>query len=607
MRTALARLAILTALLAVGALAGTWGAARLGRTSSPRRVGLPSELVLGAAVVAGWPKRRQAEQHEASFCDLGQRLSAVRTPREAAQIIMAAADTIWHWDACVFNLCWPGTAELTTVFCIDTIKGQRTEIPPDASPSLLGPIARRALEQGPQLVLRPAGIPLAPDSIPFGDQTRASASLMFVPVRKDAEAIGLVSVQSYAPNAYNEEDLSALQALADHCASALERIRAEAALAERNEQLRLALTVGQMGTWTRELEGRRRVLCSPELESILGLEPGEAPGTEQALYEFIYPEDHGAVRQAVSKAIELKRDYEVEFRFLPRGRPLGWMLGRGRAYYDAAGKPLRLAGVVIDITARKLAEQEIIRLNAELERRVRERTAQLEETNRELEAFAYSVSHDLRAPLRAVRGFSEVLLECYSGQLDAEGQELLRRACDASQRMNGLIDDLLMLSRIGRSEMRWQWVDLSALAESIVAELRKAEPARAVELAIAPDLRAGGDERLLGIVLDNLLRNAWKFTSKRPDARIELGFTAQPEPAFFVRDNGAGFNMAHASKLFGVFQRLHTVGEFPGTGVGLATVQRIINRHRGRVWGTGVVNQGATFYFTLPETRDFEL
>ena len=378
-------------------------------------------------------------------------------------------------------------------------------------------------------------------------------------------------------------------------------------LSESNERLRLALAAGKMGTWTHELGEPGRVLWSPELEAIVGLRPGEAPGTEPALYEFIHPEDRELVRQAFAKAIEIRSDYEVEFRFLPRGRPPGWMLGRGRAYYDTAGKPVRLVGVVIDLTARKQAELEINRLNAELERRVLERTAQLQATNQELEAFAYSVSHDLRAPLRGIRGFSEVLLERYAGQLDAEGQDLLRRTCEAGHRMNMLIEDLLKLSRVGRSDLQWQRVDLSTLAASVAAELRQAEPERALDLLIPPNLRASGDEHLLRIVMDNLLRNAWKFTRHQPRARIEFGFTAEPEPAFFVRDNGVGFDMAHAGKLFGVFQRLHSISEFPGTGVGLAIVQRIIQRHRGRVWGTGVVNQGATFYFTLPETWDFEL
>jgi hypothetical protein len=416
-----------------------------------------------------------------------------------------------------------------------------------------------------------------------------------------------MSDQTYTAKACTEADLGKLPGPADAGGGAPDRIRAEAALVESNERLRLALATGKMGTWTNELDGRGRVRLSPELEAIAGLRPGEFAGTEQALYELVHSDDRELVRDAFAQAIAIRSDYEVEFRFLPRSRPPGWMLGRGRAYYDAAGKPIRLVGVAIDITARKLAELEIARLNSELERRVLERTAQLEATNEELEAFAYSVSHDLRAPLWAIRGFSEVLLEHHASQLDAPGQELLRRACEASHRMSKLIDDLLKLARLGRSELRWQGVNLSALAESIAAELRKAEPERAVELVIEPNLRAEGDERLLGIVLDNLLGNAWKFTCNRPRARIEFGFTAEPEPAFFVRDNGVGFDMAHAGKLFGVFQRLHSASEFPGTGIGLATVQRIIKRHRGHAWATGMVNQGATFYFTLPETRDFEL
>jgi PAS domain S-box-containing protein len=567
----------------------------------------PASLVVGAALAGGRSKRKQTGQRAGVFCNLGQRLSAVRTPKEAAQLILETADTLWQWDAYLLDLCSADLASVRPVLCIDTIQGRRVEIPPDATSTQLSPIARRALEEGPQLVLRPVSAPVPPDVFPFGDKAHASASLMYVPVRKDSTAIGLLSLQSYAPDAYNEGDLATLQALADHCGGALERIRAEAALQESNERLRLALATGKMGTWTRELEGQGRMLWSPELEAILGLRPGEFPGTEAALYEFIHPDDRKLVRQAFNKAIEIKSDYEVEFRFLPRDRPAGWMLGRGRAYYDAVGRPVRLAGVAIDITARKLAELEISKLNAELEQRVQERTAQLEATNQELEAFAYSVSHDLRAPLRGIRGFSEVLLECHAGQLDAEGQELLRRACESSNRMSHLIDDLLKLSRIGRSELHWQLVNLTALAELVAAELRKAEPERTVEIVIGPTLQAGGDERLLGVLLDNLLGNAWKFTSQRRDARIEFGFAAKPEPAFFVRDNGVGFDMAHADKLFGVFQRLHSSEEFPGTGIGLATVRRIVKRHGGRVWAEGIVKQGATFYFTLPETRDFEL
>jgi signal transduction histidine kinase len=236
----------------------------------------------------------------------------------------------------------------------------------------------------------------------------------------------------------------------------------------------------------------------------------------------------------------------------------------------------------------------------DLERRVIERTAQLEAANKELEAFSYSVSHDLRAPLRSIDGFSQALLEDYNDKLDAEGQADLRRVRAATQRMAQLIDDMLDLSRVTRAKITLEQVDLSALVRAVGAELQKAEPERKITFTVAEGLTAKGDPRLLRIALENLLRNAWKFTGKHANATIEFGVTQNNgNSAYFVRDDGAGFDMAYASKLFGAFQRLHAMAEFNGTGVGLATVQRIINRHGGRVWAEGEVEKGATFYFTL--------
>jgi PAS domain S-box-containing protein len=260
----------------------------------------------------------------------------------------------------------------------------------------------------------------------------------------------------------------------------------------------------------------------------------------------------------------------------------------------------RIFASVRDITERKRAEEELRRLNEELERRVQRRTAQLEAFNYELEAFSYSVSHDLRAPLRAIDGFSQILLEDYVDKLDEEGRLYLRRTKDASQRMGHLIDDLLDLSRMARSKMRRERVDLSALVKEVAEELRRTQPERQVEVVVEEGLVAKGDERLLRVTLENLLGNAWKFTRDQPHPRIEFGSTQYGDTrAYFVRDNGVGFDMAYADKLFGAFQRLHTTSEFEGTGIGLASVQRIIHRHGGQAWAKGKVGEGATFFFTL--------
>jgi light-regulated signal transduction histidine kinase (bacteriophytochrome) len=275
-----------------------------------------------------------------------------------------------------------------------------------------------------------------------------------------------------------------------------------------------------------------------------------------------------------------------------------------------------LAELRAEVIERQQAEQRAQELNHGLQQAILE----LRAVNRELEAFSYSVSHDLRAPLRGIDGFSQALLEDCLDQLDPTGQDYLRRIRAATQRMGQLIDDLLTLSRVTRSDMHKESVDISRLASRICTHLQQAAPERLVEFEIQTDLTAHGDARLLQVVLDNLLNNAWKFTSGQPQAKIEFGMmppnaverineqsqfptSAQGIPIYFVRDNGVGFSMSFVEKLFRPFQRLHGMHEFPGNGIGLATVQRIIHRHGGQVWAEGALSQGATFYFTLTDAE----
>jgi light-regulated signal transduction histidine kinase (bacteriophytochrome) len=258
-----------------------------------------------------------------------------------------------------------------------------------------------------------------------------------------------------------------------------------------------------------------------------------------------------------------------------------------------------MAELRAEVIERQQAEQAVQALNLGLQQAI----VGLKAVNRELESFSYSVSHDLRAPLRSIDGFSQALLEDCHNQLDVNGQDYLRRIRNATQRMGNLIDDLLNLSQVTRSEMHPETVNLSLIANNICMELHRDEPERQVEFQTQPGLTTYGDARLLQVLLTNLLTNSWKFTSKRPQGHIEFGMIVQEGnvnvPVYFVRDNGTGFDMAFANKLFSPFQRLHSTNEFPGNGIGLATVQRIAHRHGGKVWAEGVLDQGATFYFTL--------
>jgi two-component system, sensor histidine kinase and response regulator len=266
-------------------------------------------------------------------------------------------------------------------------------------------------------------------------------------------------------------------------------------------------------------------------------------------------------------------------------------------FVELAKKTEMLRRQTLLLQASEQAARELVEAQAELVR-------DLEHKNRELESFSYAVSHDLRAPLRRIDSFSRAILETQADRLDDAGQHYFERVREASRHMSQLIDDVLYLSKVTQADLRQQDVDLSSLVEAVAARLREAEPDRKVELKVRPGVMVQGDGQLLRIAVTNLLENAWKFTTREGSPRIEFGAThLGGEPAYFIRDNGAGFDQTYADRLFVPFQRLHRASEFPGAGIGLATVQRIIHRHGGRVWAEGAVDQGATFHFTVGRAR----
>ena len=878
-------------------------------------------LIVNEATVGVFAIARDITEHkravtlQVAFSKLGQKLSSVATAVEAGRLMGDVAGELFGWDAFSLNLYSLADNQADYILNIDTFNGEKTEILPLRSGPVIPPLAQHIMEQGAELILHDPPRAIAAGFTPFGDTARRPASLMFAPIRYQDKTIGVLSIHSHRPAAYQPSDLAALQTLADYCGGALQRLRAETALRLQEEEYRAIFDSLGSGNAQGDPLTFRFLRVNPKMCELTGYSREEL--VARTFLDLTHPEDRPASRenfqrlvrgeihefrgeqryqhsngafQWVDVTVTLLRDAtgrplriiasavditervqaetalrESENRFVSFMQHLSaaaWMKdAQGRYLYanaicakvmhktpeeiwcrtdeelfapelaqkfiaadrvvfasgensqsmqtlqqadgihhslvskfailDEHGAPAMVGGIAFDITQLKAAEkalafsnerlgliarvtnavvgdapladqmrniaenvraaykaavcsiyvlnpaaemellgsagfedqpltpciparggvgeevmarrapvfipdmrvhpgrqipapgltqhadlvsyagaplmvqdriigivgvcsakeirhftaedlehlqvianhiavsivndslyQEVSRqksdleeqiaerqqaeakvqwLNADLERRVHERTDQLQAANRELEAFSYSVSHDLRAPLRSISGFAEALQEDYADRLEPEGRANLNRVIQASREMGQLIDALLHLSRLTRMDLQRERVNLSELAEGIVISLRETQPERCVEFTGAPGLTAAGDARLMRIALANLLNNAWKFTGHQAAPRIEFGIESQPEgPAFYVRDNGAGFDMAYAGKLFNAFQRLHYHAEFPGHGIGLATVQRIIHRHGGRTWATGEVDHGATFYFTLP-------
>ena len=385
-----------------------------------------------------------------------------------------------------------------------------------------------------------------------------------------------------------------------------ERKRFEQALQRSEEYYRLLFDTMLQGVVYQDATGKITSM-NAAAERILGERPeeffGHASVDQERLIVHVdgspFPGAEHPSRVALRTGEVVKN--VVMGVFNPRESDYRWISISATPFFRKEEKsPYLVYTLFDDITERKRAEDNIVKLNADLERRA----ALLEVANKELESFSYSVSHDLRAPLRSIDGFSRILEEDYSERLDDEGREYLGKIRVSTQHMGELIDDILLLSRVTLTELRRTPVDLSALASVVGEGLRAAEPQRSVELVIEPGLIAQADEQLMRIVFENLLGNAWKFTGRQPAPRIEFGrMECDGAPVYFVRDNGAGFDAQYADKLFQAFQRLHSVSEFPGTGIGLATVQRVIHRHDGRVWAEGEPGHGATIFFTLPDSN----
>jgi PAS domain S-box-containing protein len=467
-------------------------------------------------------------------------------------------------------------------------------------------------------LLTPGGSAWTNDSLPLLDVSPADdprlnprnrciytgfRSLALVPLRAGDDVIGLLHLADHHTGRFTPGSIGFFEGLGASIGVALAHQRVLEELRESEKLHRSILKASPDDITVTSLDGEiRKVSASGAL--MFGFD-GEADVIGRSLAEFLVPEDREQARSAIELRLKGGAQGPSEYRAMRVDGSTFPIEVNGDAIRDADGRPTGMVYVVRDVTERRRAEAEIRRLNEELQHRLVDRTEQLDSANQELESFAYAVSHDVRAPLRAIDGFSATVLEDERDNLSEQAVSDLRRVRTAAQDMVRLMDDLLGFTNVTHRDLLPRRVDVSIIAAEVMEELAADEPNRHVEVAIQPDLVAEADAALLRVILRELLGNAWKFTSRHDSARVEVGaLDADGERAFYVRDDGAGFDMRYAGHLFGLFQRLHPRGTFPGDGVGLATVQRLVRRHGGRVWAEAEVEQGATFFFTLPAGAD---
>jgi PAS domain S-box-containing protein len=557
-------------------------------------------IVVGTDVTA----RRLDEARRAAEFAVARALSEAQSEQQAVEAILGTICEILDWECGIFRVSDPKTRLVSCPYAWGK---------PTPRVAELLAVLQASHPLGPQTMYWrtvETGAPQWDNELPkrIGTRLRPAVeragimSALSAPVSAGERFLGVLQFFGQSNNRPEGILLDAMQAIGHQVGQFIERMRVDAERHHADERLRsIAANIPGI-VFEYRLRPNQTAAFEFVSERALDLleESADALTRDSRLmFKLVEP----AYRRQLLRSMHVSRHtrslWLSEMPIRTRSGRIRWVRGQSMPKYLDDGSVV-WDGVIVDVTAQKQAEHAIQQLNEQLERRVADRTAQLSAANRELESFAYSVSHDLRAPLRSIEGFSRILMEEYGSTLDAQAANYLERVRNASQRMGQLIDDLLSLSRVTRSELKRVRTDLSAIAEAIVQELRSESPERRVSVSIHPGMSCLADPSLIRIALYNLIGNAWKFTSRRADARIEFGALIQRNrTVYYVRDNGAGFDMEHAGKLFGAFQRLHSPREFEGTGVGLATVSRIVDRHGGTVWAESVIDQGATFYFTL--------